>query len=223
MTHCIYYVRPGENEELRYSLRTLAVNGPEDTRVTIIGDPPDWYIGDRQEGNPFQNAEDNSRYNIEVACDLSPEGFFVFNDDFFVLKPWQHPFPLWHNVSLVEHIRRDMKDPRSADRRRRAWNTHGYLTDLGIEEPMHYELHVPMWIDGYRLNALLYDAPLAIKWRTLYGNLAREGQREFREDVKFYRSEAIPDGVDFLSTDERTFQDTGQLVRQFEDPSPWEK
>lgn len=230
--HCIYYVRSGPNEELRYSLRTLAVNGPGDVQVSIIGDPPEWVDRDKVQvvpGNPYHEAGANSYHNLVVANTLEPGDYWSFNDDFFILRSWPDPFPVWYWRSLEHHMIHSMRDPRSAVRRDRFRITLEHLRSKGIQDPNHYELHIPMKINGERMQGILDDARETINeqhppiWRTLYGNLGAEGEHRQRDDVKFHLASMVPEGIDFLSTDEKTFRSTSKLLTEYTEPSPWEK
>lgn len=232
MEHCIYYVRSGRNEELRYSLRSLHVNGPKDIRLTIVGDPPDWVDRSLVEvlpGNSHNNPYKNSLENITIASHHEPGNYYIFNDDFFLLKPWPDPFPVWYWRTIEEHMSSAMGDPRSKPRKLLFQRTLNYLRSLGIEHPNHYELHIPMKINGTSMLRILDEAEEYINidnppiWRTLYGNLASTGTHVQRADVKYHLNSMIPEGVDFLSTDERTFRNTIQMVNHFSEKSPWER
>ena len=54
----VYTCRQGNNEELRYSLRSIEHNMPAG-RVWVVGYRPDWYIGDfvqvKDIGSKFEN------------------------------------------------------------------------------------------------------------------------------------------------------------------------
>ena len=235
MNHFIYYVLPGENEELRYSLRSLAVNGPGDVKVSFIGDPPEWVDRDRVmvlPGNPYENRFQNSLHNITLASQYERGDFWIMNDDFYVMRSWPDPFPVWYWKPVEKHIRESMRDPKSAARKKVFRDTLNYLRHSGIENPNHYELHIPMKINGDEMMRILQEASHYINlesppiWRTLYGNLASLPSEEHvqREDVKYHSPYTIKEELDFLSTDENSFHRTRSLVEsKFTTPSPWEK
>lgn len=236
MEHAIYYVRSGPNEELRYSLRSLAANGPKDIRVSIIGDPPAWVDRRKVEilpGNPYDSPYQNSLHNLIVACEHEPGEFYTFNDDFMVLAPWPDPFPVWYWRTIDQHMRQAMRsiDSRVVKRKALFQRTFDYLESRGIKDPYHYELHIPMKINGAEMLRILDEASDYIDidnppiWRTLYGNLSTLPSEPHvqREDVKHHGMFRMPEKLDFLSTDESSFHRVQHLVSSvFIEKSPWE-
>lgn len=234
MVHFIYYVRSGPNEELRYSLRSLAVNGPEDIKVSIVGDPPAWVDRRKVEvlpGNPYGNRFQNSLHNLRVASEFEPGDYFTMNDDFMVLEDFPDPFPQWYWRGVREHMNSSMSDPRSAPRKEVFRRTLSYLESVGIDDPMHFELHIPMKINGTEMLRILDEASPSLGidappiWRTLYGNLSSSSSVPVqRGDVKRHiLSPGELDGMDFVSTDEVTFANILPHLRdRFSVKSPWE-
>lgn len=234
MTHHIYYVKEGDSEELRYSLRSLATFAPPGD-ITIIGSAPDWVNLDMVTllpGNPYENRFQNSLHNIRTACEYEPGDFWVWNDDFFVMDEWPDPFPVWFWQPVELHMRKSMGDPKSAPRKKVFHTTLTYLRMQGINFPMHYELHIPMKINGTEMLRILDEASDYINldnppiWRTLYGNLSTLPSELHlsRSDVKHHSPYSIKEDLDFLSTDENSFHRTRSLVEsKFTTPSPWEK
>lgn len=232
----IYYVRPGENEELRLSLRSVAKCGPAEVRIVIIGDPPEWVNRDLVtvlEGNALDTPAQNAFYNLKIACTYEPGDFWSFNDDFILLAPWPEPFPTWFWKSIIEHHNYNMRDPRTVKRKALFKRTLDYLQSLGIKNPMHYELHIPMKINGTEMLRILDEAFPTISedtppiWRTLYGNLSTLYTEPHvqREDVKHHSMVTVPprESMDFLSTDEKTVDNLLPMLHsEFPDPSPWE-
>ncbi|UDL15980.1 hypothetical protein QEH42_gp238 [Microbacterium phage Pumpernickel] len=247
MEHYIFYVAEGETEELRWTLRSLAKHAPEG-RVTVIGSVPSWVdqskitlLPGNLKGERFANSYDN----IRIASQFEPGDFWTFNDDFLSLQDWPDPFPVWYWRSISEHMDTNMKDPKSLPRKALFRRTRDYLRWKGIEEPMHYEVHIPMRINGTEMLRILDEAaseevPEEFRitertppiWRTLYGNLSTLPSEPHiqRQDVKhhgLYTIERDAGGLanlDFLSTDERSFRRIQPLVAEmFPDKSPWEK
>jgi hypothetical protein len=91
----VYIARAGENEELRYSLRSL-VNIPHGRVWLVGGRPPHWYTGDRIPTPQTGLKKDISGRAMVTAC-LHPEisdEFLLFNDDFYVMTPGPPPGPM---------------------------------------------------------------------------------------------------------------------------------
>ncbi|AYQ98492.1 hypothetical protein SEA_REPTAR3000_6 [Mycobacterium phage Reptar3000] len=222
----IYPVRPGDNnEELRYSLRSLAENFPHD-RVVIVGSKPRWVRNvefiDGNRGNPHANVYNNIRAAVE-RDDLS-DRVVIFNDDFFVTEPVDAA-PLAYRCTLAEHI----KLPRV--QRARGWwldslmLTRTCLQAHGIADPISYELHIPIEVDRRRMAEVLelfrYVHPQnPPQWRSLYGNLADHGGEQLK-DVKCFNGSALR--RPFHSTEDRSFPAfRAALHKLFPDPSPYE-
>ena len=102
------------------------------------------------------------------------------------------------------------------------------LRGEGIEEPLSYNLHVPMRMEREHLReALKFEGSP----RTLVGNLFGYGGRQAK-DVKVHRNiNAAQRSYDwtrgrspFLSTNDQTFAEvrSGKLSEMFPDRSPFE-
>lgn len=222
----VYVVGPGEdNEELRYSLRSLR-NLPHDT-VWIAGYTPSWVTGVgripvEQAGGKYANGF----ANIRAAC-LHPEvseEFVYFNDDFFVLKPIES-MPTYHRGPLRAFL------PTMRRRTTRATYTGGridtarLIAELGITDPLAYEpIHVPMRFEKAKLLTTLdTGAHLpALHYRTLYGNQWAVGG-ELHSNVKIANTRKRIRHA-FVSTNSRSFGGpVGAEIRAlFPDPSPYE-
>jgi len=223
----VYLCRPGRNEELRYSLRSL-VNVPHEN-VWVVGGRPSWYTGRFERVPPKPNKYEHGRANLAriVANPDISERFILFNDDFFVVRrvkklPTLHAGPL---SDLVERFREYAPAARYTAMLERTFEV---LTAEGISEPVAYNLHVPMVMSKSELRkALTFEGSP----RSLVGNLFEHGGR-VAEDVKVHRElPGSPPSYDwrsgrspFLSTDDHTFQVVHQgLLRDlFPVRSVWE-
>lgn len=225
----VYIVGPGEqNEELRYSLRSLR-NLPHDA-VWIAGYIPKWVTGvgripTEQKGHKFANA----LANITAACthpEVSEE-FVYFNDDFYVIRP----------TSEVPTLHRGPIEPLLDKRRRRrsgaSYNggradTFRLLHQLGYPDPIAYEpIHVPMRFTKSRLLETLEvgKSVPALHYRTLYGNQWSAGGTVHANVKVSDTAKGFPKGSAFVSTNTRSFErgEVGRLIRNlFPDPSPYE-
>lgn len=232
MTHIVYVVGPGDrNEELRFSLRSLAAHLPHE-KVWIAGHRPDWvsdevgHIPVAQTRTRFQN----STANMRAACEHPDVGgeageFVYFNDDFFVMQPLEGGVPLQHRGPLRDVI----ASTRSSLYRRGAQSTLLLMGRLGMEddgELLSYELHAPLVVHKESmLKALDLGAPLPVLHkRTLYGNLIRLGGDQV-PDVKVKTLDDPGPGGLFVSTTDATFAQgaVGERIRAaFPDPCRYE-
>lgn len=223
----VYVVGPGDdNEELRYSLRSLAAHLPHD-RVWIAGHRPGWVSGDvghiptTQQGSRFRN----STANLRGACeheDVSDE-FAYFNDDFFVMEPADE-VPSWHRGPLADVI----AATRSSLYRRGAQATALLMSRMRLDtgEQLSYEVHAPMVVDkALMLQTLDAGAGLPVLHkRTLYGNMHQLGGEEVADVKVRALGEGPPDAV-FWSTSDAVFAvgRIGALIREaFPDPCRYE-
>lgn len=223
-----YFVRPGPNEELRYSLRSLHVNVDPDADVWIIGDAPGWYSGPLIQGNRFGGDKQRNVYdNVRIIAEHPdlPDEVAVWNDDFFALGPVK--VEMAYRCSLAEHM-----VGLHGWWRQSLIATQLYLLDEhGMTDPLSYELHRPFPIHRETMATILADAahvePMnPPQWRTLYGNLAGVGG-VCDEDRKFSKPDA-PAGYrgGVASTTDTAFALSGagrEIRATFPDPSPWER
>jgi hypothetical protein len=222
VTDIVYLVRSGErNEELRYSLRSLANMAHGD--VWFVGDCPRWVKGVRFiRGNLHSTKPRNVFYNLLLACDRVPsEQFVVMNDDFFITKPTRR-LPAGHRCKLDQHI---------ASLPPGVWHdslvqTRRFLTDQGLADLLSFELHMPVLMNRAALGEVLMRAArhgLPPQWRTLYGNWWQVPSRQMH-DVKLRTKEWKPNGGQFLSTEDWNFRYVRPWLEQrFSMPSPYEK
>lgn len=233
MIDVAYIVRPGDdNEELRYSLRSLA-NVPHRT-VWIAGHIPAWVKGVRRlptrqnEGPGWKMANAWANLRRVAESKISPR-FALFNDDFYVLRPMDE-LPTLHLGRLADFV---------ADRERRYPGkvytvqlraTLNHLKARGVADPLAYTAHVPMTLDRPRLLATLDDlegsgARGLVSWRTVYGNEQRVGGHKV-DDVKVVRlaqRRVIPPCGLWSSADNTFGMIERHLKTLFPEPSPYER
>lgn len=228
----VYVVRAAEhNEELRFSLRSL-VNLPHE-KVWIAGHKPAWvseavgHIPTVQRGTKYANTT----ANLVAACrhpEVS-ERFALFNDDFFVMSPLAS-LPVYHRGPLRE-VEEDLTRRGYGAYLTGMRQTRALLSRLGIDDPLSYELHVPLPMTKAGFLAAMEAAeaspppPRILHKRTLYGNHAGVGG-EFLRDCKIANLGREPSRVGlFLSTTERSFTGgVGRFIqRVFPEPSPYEQ
>lgn len=223
-TDIVYIVREGEdNEELRYSLRSVAANLPH-RKIIIAGYKPDWvkevvYLPTNQAQEKTGYARAMLNWKAAINSEEVTENFILFNDDFYVMKPLKE-LPTLHRGSLDEVIKHyeNKGGPYVHNMKR----TRKILTDMGVRDLKSYALHVPMAMKKRNYKFLLAgleanEIPVeGIQMRTLYGNLWQVGGEEL-PDVKATKLIDEPDREStFLSTLDQTFNNgvTGEYVRQ---------
>lgn len=226
MSDIVYFVKPeATNEELRYSLRSLA-NFPHG-KVWFYGYCPKYLKPDKY--IPVLQNKDNKWQNVGMMIrmvvnnDNISEDFWLFNDDFFVMKPVKKPVN-YHGEDLYKRIVSlencyDCFTPYSEALRMCAKE----LEALGTTT-RSYELHTPMLINRKKAQELHKIAD-SYGFRSLYGNYT-DMKSEYHRDVKITSlTKTYKDG-EYLSTSDRSFTEgkVGKQIRElFKDKCKYEK
>jgi hypothetical protein len=205
----VYICKNGDNEELRYSIRSVEKHAPEG-RVWLVGGKPDWYVGDYIPRNNSNGKQANAIENLTAVVESNEisETFVLMNDDFFIINPIKE-IKTYHGGSLIEKIKlRKELSPRSKYNEQ-LLKTYRLLKRRGIEEILDYDIHVPMLMTKSGLASVL---ELRTQWRSTYGNMFSVGGTEV-EDVKVYSHGDLLElsydienlKYDYLSTDDTSF------------------
>lgn len=228
----LYPLKPHENNfELRYSLRSLK-NVPHD-RVFVCGYRPAWLAPEvlsiEIEQNPSHTKYIRTIQNLIAAMkdpNLS-EDFILMNDDIFIMFPIKE-VPTLHRGPLNDMINYYHAKFSNSPYTSGLIRTFHKLEELGVEDPLSYEVHVPVVLNKTKFLEVL---EMSLKMdgfgkRTLYGNINKIGG-EHIQDVKFTNPRrAILDDMPFVSTDEGSFlyhQIGGYIRGRFMDRSPYEQ
>lgn len=227
----LYPVKKHENnDELRYSLRSLK-NLPHD-KVFFAGFKPSW-VNDKVLHIPVDQGSLENKYvksigNLIAALEderLSDD-FILMNDDFFILQPINY-MPTLHRGYLIDMANDYYKKHSASPYTQGLLATLKRLQHIGIENPLSYELHVPMVFNKAKLRETLEISKElgGFGKRTIYGNLNKLGGDYF-DDVKYTnaRRPIFPD-MPFISTDEGSFMyhPVGDYIRMmFREQSEYE-
>jgi len=225
----VYICRSGDNEELRYSLRSTMENLPE-ANVWVVGDPPDWYTGNKILVKQLPKAKyRNAVTNLKTICTSSKikNSFVLMNDDFFTVQKIDE-IPNYNGGLLRDRVETYTRLAPYSEYTKRLNATYRYLIKRGIKDPLDYELHVPMTMDKSGLSKSIYPHVL---WRSIYGNQFKEAGISIN-DVKVYNSNNLVDkhydlrktNLPFLSSEDRSFEILKEdiLDTMFPNPSPLE-
>jgi hypothetical protein len=206
--------RENKSQELAYCYKSIVKNLPYNS-IHIIGEGltgVDW------KRHPWVNrpsAQMNVESKIVQACEelITTDHFYLFNDDFFVLEKIDR-VPTKYRETLKESIdKRKYYDTYTIS----LINTYEYLRANGIDEPISYELHMPMLFNTKK-RLEYFDKTKQI-WRrkdllmrSVYGNLEGIGG-EYMADVK--NPTNYKDKI-FLSTSDNSFKDDdiGKHIRE---------
>jgi hypothetical protein len=207
----VYFCRDGDNEELRYSIRSAVKNLKFD-KLWVVGGKPSWYTGPYievpQKGRKYQNVQDNA-HKIFHSPEIS-DPFVLMNDDFYIVKPVDNVVNFNGGKLLDRAILYDSLAPMSKYTQK-LFDTYSFLLKSGIQDPLDFELHVPIVINKLGFKKAFNNKHL---WRSLYGNFQHVPSIGMEEDVKVYvdgplifKSYSINDlKYPYLSSDDGSFE-----------------
>jgi stress response protein SCP2 len=206
----VYICRNGKNEELRYSIRSLEKNMPNGN-IFVIGYRPDWYIGNFIKVEDISSKFDNIKNCISVIKDTPKisDDFILMNDDFFALKPIEK-IKIFHGGGLEDKINRYKENRMSPKYIRLLELTNKQLKRNGIDNPIDYDIHVPMPMNKEKLKSSI---DIAYFPRSAYGNVNSIGGEKII-DVKIYKN-AVKKNIEdysFISTEDQSFFDLKNKV-----------
>lgn len=234
----VYVVRPGDdNEELRYSLRSVAQNAPH-RNVWIAGTIPSWVRNvKRLPLVPQPNKFANQRQSLHAvaACPDISDPFVLFNDDMFVMEPISE-WRTWNLDTIEEHWGGPIGnvDKRDNEWLHAVWCTYKWMQEQGHPNPLYYENHTPLLYDKVKLAGVLeeYPADSPFVVNGTYPICGAGGEGEWGANAKLafegvldvFASLAL--GMPYLSTEDRSFaeQALGEFIRNnFPDPCKYEE
>ena len=215
-----------DHEELRYSLRSIQQNFPH-RFVWFIGTMPKDFVPDRrlphiQTGDSKWAKIRSSMYRAIEQEELSDE-FFLFNDDFFVMKPVEGEFINYADRTLSDRVEDFRKEnPWLSPYARTLYKAREELKSLKKGE-VNFDVHMPMLINKelMKRSINLCSSP---QMRSVYGNINGIAFIEHK-DVKWFDRETVPEDPDYLSTNDNTFKESkvGEYIRScFPEPSRFE-
>ena len=225
----VYICKSGDNEELRYSIRSVVNSFPE-AKIWLVGGKPNWYSGNHIHVDQNHHKYANAINNLHALCsseEISNE-FVLMNDDFFIIKKIDS-IDQFYNGLLSDKIDRYVKITGSSMYIKKLILTRTRLIDQGIQHPYDYELHIPMPMEKDKLNNIIKKYPSCL-WRSMYGNMYDVGGSQM-DDVKVYvnkrhleRSSHVVDTSVFLSTEDQAFDMMLNvlLLKLFPTPSKYE-
>ena len=206
-----------DTEELKYSLRSVEKNFPIN-RVWFVGGQPKGFqnvvrLQHEQIGNCKWELIRSSMWKAVNAEDLTEE-FFLFNDDFFVMKPVD-------TDSFINFV--DGTLSRRIDELHTEHGMNPYCRTLfkleqelrTMHEPtMNFDVHLPMLLNKEQVKATLYKCS-SPQMRSAIGNLNRL-PFVIHPDVKVYDLESVPTDETYLSTNDDTFNKgkVGKYIRE---------
>lgn len=198
------YAQP---DELRYSLRSVCENMSYNRVWFYCGKPkgikPDVYVSTKQTGATKWERARSSLIDICKNDDITPR-FWLFNDDFYILKPFDRTEP-YHVGELCDHIKRiETRHNGRTAYTNRLRECEALLLNNGLTTT-DYAIHVPLLVERSKMLEALQTFPTCPMFRSLYGNYAAIGGTE-RKDVKIsLPNQAVDPKLDLLSSSDKSF------------------
>jgi hypothetical protein len=226
----VYICRPGDNEELRYSIRSVVKNLAHDS-LWVVGDKPDWYGG-----NFLYSNLANSQYfqvwnNLRaiIDCPEISDDFILMNDDFFIVDYVDSvDYFYWDVLESVGKWRKDNGYGGQDYVNKHFATAHQLWVHDKIKNPLNYELHVPMVFNKEKLAKIIGRYQL---YRSGYGNVYGVGGYE-RRDVKVYSNPKLQaisfdyqdEYTEYLSSEDVSFEQLREdlLAVMFSEKSQYE-
>jgi hypothetical protein len=184
----VYICRSGDNEELRYSIRSAVKNLKFDN-LWVVGGKPSWYVGNHLEVIQNKSKYTNARNNLRAICNSQEisESFILMNDDFYIINrvsdvPYMHGGLLADKIKKYEDLTGNTRYVLMLKRTVSSLSRRIIKKDV-----LDYELHVPMVMEKEKLLAIIERPDL---WRSRYGNTFNVGGIEM-DDVKVYSFGAL--------------------------------
>ena len=179
----VYICRNGENEELRYSLRSVQTFYPNST-VWVVGGKPDWYVGNfipiKQVADAFQNVK-NSLIAIMDNPNI-PDEIVIMNDDFFFVR-YVPAIKAYSSGTLHNKIVFNKSNGVNSPYIRRLNHLLRHCKKHK-DTPLDFETHAPMLISKSKLSTIVNEN---VMWRSNYGNrFLSDNEIEVIQDVKVY-------------------------------------
>ena len=229
----VYICRNGDNEELRYSIRSAVTNLKHDN-LWVVGGKPDWYCGNYIEVPQLLTKFENAKANMVAISDSKEisDDFILMNDDFFIVSPVKR-IDAYYGGLLKARIRQLQRRHRTSPYILMLQRTFRTLKRMGISNPLDYALHIPFKMNKKKLMEIL---KLDISWRIAYGNIYNIGGSLVKvkdgksTDVKLYLKDGKPEGIEdnsltkkFLSSQDNTFEFLLPMLQEmFPAPSQYE-
>lgn len=223
----VYILRPGPcTEELKYSLRSVEANFPHRKVWFVCGKPdglePDGWIKHSQCGDSKWALIRSSMYEA-IKCPDITDDFYLFNDDFFVMRPFKGEFINYVDGTLTERIEQfRLEFPWLSPYARTLQKAREELKCLGKGE-LNFDVHLPMLFNK-ELAARSINTCSSPQMRSVYGNYNAVPFVEHK-DVKVHDFISVPSDPDFLSTNDESFTKgaVGSYIRGcFSEPSRFE-
>lgn len=227
MFDIVYIIKSNADpEELRYSLRSVCKNF-QYNKVWIYGNCPNGIFPDQfveidQKGNtPWAKVSYTLKRIFEN--DEITKDFWLFNDDFFIIKPFrletENSYRTYINGTIFKHIEEIIKRNKGRSKYTEQLRAVRRLLEVKGFDTLNYAMHIPILINRQKGIETMEEFPDVPMFRCLYGNMHRI-PAILHEDVKIADTTSIPkEEWIFTSTLDGSFK-TGNVGKYIRDMFP---
>lgn len=216
----LLYIGAGENEELRYALRTW-VKYLKFNRLIVVGGPkPKWFYPDIYIENPVRYGKMRQCYDDLVKAlktpDLTDE-IILMMDDIFLLAPCNSWKINYNRGTLKRQWERSLRNHGATSYNQIVKNTYLELIKT-FPDPLSFEEHAPFRCDKKKLLAILEEyGPERMDnllYRSIYGNRYCNSSA-YKKDLKLTTMRmVVPKDALLFSTDSLSFRgNAGSYVK----------
>ncbi len=203
--------------ELRYSIRSMVKHFKPLSGVLIIGDKPEWYIGDHISYADIPGEKERS---MQLKVLQAPDTSFLYsNDDFFCNASFSYYLPQYYDTNCG-----DLAVRHPIDSYRKLYNN-------CLPVWKNFDIHVPMFMNKtvFKLSYSAMDAQTPIK--TTYGNYLQRVDNEYLCDCKI-KGEHSHEEIIYATKDRPFFSTHNNAINadminflesNYPDASPYER
>jgi hypothetical protein len=206
-------VSPWQHEELRYSLRSACQHLPH-RKLVVVGHAPPWLTGAETLwcADRWHMPVRNTLKKLELAVESGMLGdrFVLWNDDFYLLAPWDPDAPALAAGTLRQRIAAG--GPCTPDHEQLLRETLRMLDAAELPEPLNHDVHRPLVMETAKVLAMLdrfgrASVRTVYAWRSAYAALHGIASGLAPNTKQRHRFHAPAPGTDVLSVDEAILSD----------------
>ena len=225
----VYFVKEEKtNEELRFSLRSIERNFPH-AKVWFYGCAPEGIKPDKLVR--FVQANEEKYSNVGTMMTMAfdnkeiSENFWIFNDDFFIMKPIKDYKPYYDGDLYRYIVTVENNNDEQVSRYTHILRSTAKLLEENGLQTRNYETHTPLLVNREKALFIREHFGAGMAFRSLYGNYWKIGGVD-QSDVKTADpSTPFNKDSDILSTSDTSFKvgDIGEYIRnKFQNKSRFE-
>lgn len=226
MIDVLYIIGKGslyDDDELRYSLRSLDKYGKNIKDVLIVGECPDFVDKGEVIWIPCDDLPTPSLshwWKVRQAFGLTDRVMLMYDDIFFCKEFDCDTYP-WFWRGDLTNVPHNCGYPRSL------YLSYKFLSKLG-HTTLDFEEHIPCIYEKEKFMSLddyfyKYSNDEGLSVRSVYANVWVKGS-EYKPDVKLFKKKNLT-VMEVFSTGDKTYGDFAQswLHEKFKEKSRWER